>query len=589
MLDFLSRLLSSDEFMPHGHCYLWRPGVVWLHVVSDAVIALAYTTIPFTLFYFVRRRRDLPFHWMFLCFGLFIIACGATHCLEIVTLWRPLYWLSGLVKAVTALASLLTALRLIQLVPRALALPGPADMRRADEALRTSEARFRAAIEAGLDAFFVMEAVRTEAGRVIDWTAVEMNGEAAKLITRPGDAAARAPQRGPFAHDPALVAKHLRVMDSRQPLDEEVQMSLRGAESTWFHHLAVPVGDGLAVTLRDITKHKLAEQARLLAAIVASSEDAIVSLSLSGEIESWNPGAERLYGYTAQEALGQPRTLTIPAHERDEIMTQVDRLVRGERIEDFEAIRQRKSGSLIDVSVRVSPIRDEAGVVTGISGIARDITASKEADRRIKASLQEKEVLLKEVHHRVKNNLQVVSSLLNIEAGRMTHPEAIDAFRKSQSRVRSIAAFHEGVYQAKDLANVDMARYLGDLLRGLRGTYGAPSDGVATQVRAEGVELSADLAIPCGLIANELITNAFKHAFPLGGGTIDIALERRAGGLVLRVADDGVGLPSDFDLAALDSLGLQLVQTLSQQIGGSLGVDSASRGVAFTVPFNASS
>src|SRR4051812_47326224 len=155
MLDFLAPLFSSDEFMPHGHCYLWQPGIVWLHVVSDALIALAYTTIPFTLLYFVRRRRDLPFTWIFLCFGLFIVACGATHYLEIVTLWKPWYWLSGIVKAITALASLPTAVLLVRLIPRALALPSPDDLRRATEALRVSEARFRAAMEAGLDAFFV--------------------------------------------------------------------------------------------------------------------------------------------------------------------------------------------------------------------------------------------------------------------------------------------------------------------------------------------------------------------------------------------------------------------------------------------------
>ncbi len=153
MLDFLAPLFSSDEFMPHGHCYLWQPGIVWLHVVSDAIIALAYTSIPFTLLYIVRRRRDLPYDWMFLCFGVFIVACGATHYLEILTLWKPWYWLSGAVKAVTALASLLTAVRLVRLVPAAVALPTPHDMRRASDALRVSEARFRAAIEAGLDAF----------------------------------------------------------------------------------------------------------------------------------------------------------------------------------------------------------------------------------------------------------------------------------------------------------------------------------------------------------------------------------------------------------------------------------------------------
>jgi PAS domain S-box-containing protein len=142
MPDFLERLFSSNGFMPHGHCYLWNPGLVWLHVASDALTALAYTSIPFTLVYFVRKRRDIPFNWMFLCFGVFIIACGATHYMEIWTLWTPTYWLSGVIKAITALASVPTAVLLIRLVPKALVIPTPeqlsianSELQRAHEAL----------------------------------------------------------------------------------------------------------------------------------------------------------------------------------------------------------------------------------------------------------------------------------------------------------------------------------------------------------------------------------------------------------------------------------------------------------------------
>lgn len=589
MPDFLARLLSSDEFMPHGHCYLWQPGIVALHVASDATIGLAYTSIPFTLLYIVRRRRDLPFNWIYLCFGVFIIACGATHYFEIITLWTPLYWISGAVKAITAVASLLTALLLVRLVPRALAFPSPDDMRRATDALRVSEARFRAAIEAGLDAFYVMEAVRDTEGVIRDFTVVEMNSTGSRLIAQPDQAPPRVSQRGRFVRHPELVTKHRLVTETRCVIDEETLLHLPRLGPTWFHHQAVPVGDGVAVTLRDISRRKRDEHARLIASMVASSNDAIMAQSVDGRIESWNLGAERLYGYSADEAIGQPRSLVVPPGQADPVDEGIERITRGERVEDVEAVRQRKDGTLIDVSIRLSPIRDEAGVLTGISAIGRDITAAKEADRRLKASLLEKEILLKEVHHRVKNNLQVISSLLNLEAGRVTNQEAVTALRGSQSRVRSIAAFHEGVYQAHDLANVDMARYLADLLRGLRSTYGASGDGVVTRVAAEGVVLGADLAIPCGLIVNELVTNAFKHAFPGGRGAIDVRLQRRSDGLVLRVADDGVGLPARFELASLTSLGLQLVQTLSEQIGGAVGIERGAPGVTFSVSFKASS
>src|SRR5436305_5601967 len=121
--------------MPHGHCYLWDPGLMRLHLISDFLIAAAYFIIPFTLVNFVPKRRDLPFNWMFLCFGIFIIACGMTHVMEIITLWKPYYWVSGIVKAITALASVPTAILLLRLVPAAVNFPGLAVLRAANEAL----------------------------------------------------------------------------------------------------------------------------------------------------------------------------------------------------------------------------------------------------------------------------------------------------------------------------------------------------------------------------------------------------------------------------------------------------------------------
>src|SRR5262245_14459646 len=134
-MEFFDRLLSSDGFMPHGHCYLWRPGVLCLHIISDALITLAYFSIPFTLVYFVRKRRDLAFHWMFLCFATFIVACGTTHLMEIWAIWHPTYWLTGSIKALTALASVPTAVLLVKLIPDALAVPSPSALQRANAEL----------------------------------------------------------------------------------------------------------------------------------------------------------------------------------------------------------------------------------------------------------------------------------------------------------------------------------------------------------------------------------------------------------------------------------------------------------------------
>lgn len=134
-MGFFKGLFGQNGFMPHGHCYLWDPGLMRLHLISDFLIATAYFIIPFTLVNFVRKRRDLPFNWMFVCFGIFILACGMTHVMEIITLWKPYYWVSGIVKAITALASVPTAILLIRLIPQAVNFPGPAVLRAANEAL----------------------------------------------------------------------------------------------------------------------------------------------------------------------------------------------------------------------------------------------------------------------------------------------------------------------------------------------------------------------------------------------------------------------------------------------------------------------
>jgi PAS domain S-box-containing protein len=145
MMNFIESLFSSDGFMPHGFCYLWNVKLVWLHVISDSLIALAYFSIPVTLIYFIRKRRDLPFNWIFVCFGLFILACGSTHLMEVWTLWHANYWFSGAIKAFTAMASVPTAILLVDLVPEALRLPSP-------KALRDEIAERKCAQEALIEA-----------------------------------------------------------------------------------------------------------------------------------------------------------------------------------------------------------------------------------------------------------------------------------------------------------------------------------------------------------------------------------------------------------------------------------------------------
>jgi two-component sensor histidine kinase len=188
---------------------------------------------------------------------------------------------------------------------------------------------------------------------------------------------------------------------------------------------------------------------------------------------------------------------------------------------------------------------------------------------------EENEVLLKEVHHRVKNNLQVVSSLLRLQSSHFDDARIVEAFAESQDRIRSMSLVHEKLYQSADLAQIDFGDYVRDLAVQLLETYCASADGVSLAVEVEDIALDIDQAISCGLILNELLSNAIKHAFP-GERTGDVRVEMRAraGQISLLVSDNGVGLPDDLDVEQSDSLGLELVHALTQQLDGTLNVEN---------------
>jgi two-component sensor histidine kinase len=364
MLEAIRRLFSSENFMPHGMCFNWQPDMIWLHVVSDAAIAVAYYSIPFSLLYFISRRRDLEFRYMFLLFGIFILACGTTHLMGIWIIWNPDYAADGMVKAITAVASVGTALMVWRAMPEALALPSPTQVREANSAL----------------------------------------------------------------------------------------------------------------------------------------------------------------------------------------MKQVS-----ERIQAEETVRQLNTDLERRVMERTSALEN--------------------ANRDLSQALRDKEVLLMEVHHRVKNNLQVITNLLSIQARTMDDPVLAEAFNAGLSRVFTMARVHEALYQSEHAGMLDLDRYLERLVQDVSSFH--QSDGFTPVVRVSAnatLQLPLDKITPIALIVNELLTNAFRHGFKdRQSGTVEMDLRVNADSARLEIADDGVGLAPERRKSS-KSLGLRLVELMVGQIEGSLEI-----------------
>ncbi len=254
-----------------------------------------------------------------------------------------------------------------------------------------------------------------------------------------------------------------------------------------------------------------------------------------------------------------------------------------------EAVNQTLAGDKKHVIVKwfVAPGYEETSSKVLVS--VTDISERKRAEEQIKASLREKEALLQEIHHRVKNNLAIISSLLELQSNTIRDKPARAAFQESQHRIRAMARIHEHLYRSQDLARVDMAQYIRGVVNYLSQSYRAYA--ITLRVDVSDVTLGIDQAIPCGLIINELVSNALKHAFPPGQERpenrphqVRVALRLADGQYKLVVSDNGAGLPANLKIEDQKSLGLRLVNILSRQLKGALKVDREG-GTTFSLTF----
>ena len=474
----------------------------------------------------------------------------------------------------------------------------------AQSALLASEARFRGAMEHAAIGMAVVSLdghwleVNRALCSIVDYTPEELAGLTYRNLTHPDDLASTQ------AHVDQVMA------GTQASYTLEKRYLRRHGAAIWVRIAVSLVRDAYGrpeyfiAQIEDIDRRKRAEERlqatlALQAAILNSSGLGMIATGKDGIITLYNHAAERMLGYAAGDVVG--KMTPEPFHDHEEMRAYAAQLRReldmdvsdgfdvfiaralhsGQDVREWTYIR--KDGSRFPVSLTVTLIEDEQGEIMGYLGMAADISRRKEEERKLNNALQEKEVLLKEVYHRVKNNLQVIRSLLNLQGRTLPQGEARVAMQETAERVRAMALVHEKLYQSGNLAAVYLPDYIAELVQQMDNSSNAAEHGVRIITEVDPVEAGLDTTIPLGLLLNELVSNSIKHAFPDGGkGEVRIVFQRRDEGARLTVSDSGVGLPADLDISRAASMGLKLATSLATQLGGKLLIH-AGEGASFSV------
>ncbi|MBL4624155.1 MAG: PAS domain S-box protein, partial [Flavobacteriales bacterium] len=345
-------------------------------------------------------------------------------------------------------------------------------------------------------------------------------------------------------------------------LDEGIPVSTRGI----FMDVTASRMDRFALTQKEMQ----------LSAIINNTDDLILSIDRDYNLIEFNNAVEKLVKrkYDKEVRSGMSVFETVDSELVKPFTKIYKKVFKGETYS--EVITRKEKDNIQYLETFYNPIKDEDGKITGIAIFSQDVTDREINEQEIKFALHEKEILLREVHHRVKNNLQVISSILNLQSSYVYDENTLKILSESQNRIKSMSFIHEILYQTNDFSSIDFQEYILNLSSNLIHSYQIYSDLVDLDLDVDKVLLSLDQAIPCGLVVNELFSNALKYAFePKQSGNISISLkENNKGYLKLIVADNEKGLPNNFDYKKTESLGLQLVSTLVEQIEGTIDCET---------------
>lgn len=347
---------------------------------------------------------------------------------------------------------------------------------------------------------------------------------------------------------------------------------------------------GMMTIMHDITDRKRTEAAFQEA---ERKFREIVNVSLMGIyitqnhiLKFCNQRLAEIFGYDSPEDLLGSHISRLVLPESWPIVDEQVKLRESGQVDrvQYQFKGLKRDGTIIDVGVLGGRILYEGK--PAIQGCLVDITERIRTVNQIRSTLKEKEVLLREVHHRVKNNMQIISSLLNLQAKHLKDKEDLFLFKETQNRIRSMALVHEKLYQSKNLSRIDFAEYIRSLVTYLWQFFVIDSETIQLHTDLEEVHFDINTAIPCGLIVNELVSNALEHAFPAGRkGDLEIKLERTGGGrFMMIVRDSGIGFPAHLDFRKTETLGMQIVTMLVEQLEGTIELESG-QGTEFKILF----
>jgi PAS domain S-box-containing protein len=473
--------------------------------------------------------------------------------------------------------------------------------RKAENALRESESKFRSIVEQSYNGITLSD----ENGRIIEWN------NAQERIT----GLKRDEVIGQYLWDMSfnMAPERLRTPSAYEHLKSATFNILKTGKLSWPNQVMEreiirPDGtyrfiETLVFTIKtdegfmacsiatDITERKKAEKAlkaseESLRRTFDQSPIGAAIVSLDYQFLRVNNELCRITGYSEEELL----SLTfedITFHEDLEHDIEQAELLKSGEIDQYQMDKRyiRKDGEVVWVRISVRMVKDVSGNPLYFLPMIEDINERKRMEDEIKASLKEKETLLREIHHRVKNNMQIINSLLSLQEGYIKDKESIELFRDTQNRVRSMAMVHEKLYQSKNLARINFAEYIYSLISEILSSYKVNPDIIKIKKDVENLFFGIDAAIPLALITNELIINSLKHAFPNGRkGEISISIQSYNGKIILVISDNGAGIPLNIDFKNTDTLGLQLVNNLTEQLDGEIELER-NNGTTFRITF----